>query len=220
MLSLLCLVLAGSLVWITCRYIDLKKSLNPKEKRFLNIIKALSSIVDSVEDYSTPHSDEISDLALKIAERTSMSDSQKQSLSLASRLHDIGMLMVTIDLIKSQRGLNEDDAFIMKSHPLLAEHYLKQFVEVTEDIPSIIRWHHERWDGFGYPDNLQGRSIPLSSRILAIADAVSAMKAERGYRGKSYSSEQEIINELKRQSGLQFDPYLVKITVSILEEKQ
>ena len=106
----------------------------------------------------------------------------------------------------------------MKNHPLLAEHYLKQDVDISDEVPSIIRWHHERWDGFGYPDSLRGEQIPIASRILAIADSVSSMRSQRNYRKKNYKSDQDIIIELKQQAGLQFDPVLIKVAVSILEK--
>ena len=126
--------------------------------------------------------------------------------------------MISNDIIKSRRKLSDDNAFIMKNHPLLAEHYLKQEVSINDNIPTIIRWHHERWDGFGYPDSLRGEQIPVLARILSIADSISAMRSSRSYRKRNYKSDKEIIDELKRQSGLQFDPALVKIAVSILEE--
>ena len=89
---------------------------------------------------------------------------------------------------------------------------------MNDDIPTIIRWHHERWDGFGYPDSLRGEQIPVLSRILSIADSISSMRSTRSYRKRSYKSDKEIIDELKRQSGLQFDPALVKVAILILEE--
>ena len=214
------LILAGALIWLACRYLELKESLSPKEKRFSNLVNALSAIVDRVEDYDGPHSQEIADFAVQIARQTSMNEDQQESLAIAAKLHDVGMLLITNDMIKSRRKLNDDDSFIMKNHPLLAEHYLKQQVDVRDDIPSIIRWHHERWDGFGYPDSLRGEQIPLTSRILSIADAVSSMKNLRHYRKKHYKTNKEIIAELQRQSGLQFDPSLVKITVSLLTSSE
>lgn len=186
------------------------------------MINAISSIVDRVEGYNKNHAKVVAELAIKIAQETSLAKSSEQLLSLemAAKLHDIGMLMAMNDQIKGRQSLNTDDIFLMKNHTLLAEHYLKQELDLTDEIPSIIRWHHERWDGFGYPDNLSGLQIPLQSRILAIADSVSAMRCQRNYRKKSYKTNEEIINELKQQSGLQFDPNLVSITISLLEKEE
>ena len=220
MLTFLNLILATTLVWLACKYFDLKKQLKPTEKRFFDLTNSVASIIDRVEGYNKAHSKEVAELAVKIAEKTSMSTEQINSLETAAKLHDIGMLMVSNDLIKSRNKLKKDDLNMMKNHSLLAEHYIKQEVQVTEDIPTIIRWHHERWDGFGYPDSLRGKQIPLSSRILAIADSVSAMKSQRNYRKKNYKTVQEIITELKKQSGLQFDPELVKIAIPIIESEE
>lgn len=206
------------LIWLACKYFDLKQSLSPSEDRYEKIINSISSIIDVVEGYKKAHSKEVADIAIKIAEKTSMSAKQKKSLEIAAKLHDVGMLMVMNDVIKSRHKLKGEDFFLMKNHPLLAEHYLKQEVHISDEVPSIIRWHHERWDGFGYPDSLRGEQIPLASRILSIADAVSSMRSQRNYRKKSYKSDQDIIIELKQQAGLQFDPILIKIAVAILEE--
>lgn len=218
MLTFLNIILAALLIWLACKYFDLKKSLKPTENRYSELVDALASIVDRVEGYDKAHAKEVAELAVKIAERTSKTPEQISSLETAAKLHDVGMLMISNDIIKSRRKLSDDNAFIMKNHPLLAEHYLKQEVSVNDDIPTIIRWHHERWDGFGYPDSLSGEQIPVLSRILSIADSISSMRSIRSYRKRSYKSDKEIIDELKRQSGLQFDPALVKIAVSILEE--
>lgn len=212
------IILAALLIWLACKYFDLKKSLKPTENRYSELVDAISSIVDRVEGYDKAHAKEVAELAVKIAGRTSKTPEQISSLETAAKLHDVGMLMISNDIIKSRRKLSDDNDFIMKNHPLLAEHYLKQEVSVNDDIPTIIRWHHERWDGFGYPDSLRGEQIPVLSRILAIADSISSMRSTRSYRKRSYKSDKEIIDELKRQSGLQFDPALVKIAVSILEE--
>ena len=220
MLTFLNLILATAIVWLACKYFDLKKQLNPTEKRFFDLTNSVASIIDRVEGYNKAHSKEVAELAVKIAEKTSMSPEQINSLETAAKLHDIGMLMVTNDLMKSRNKLKKDDQNMMKNHTLLAEHYIKQEVQVTENIPTIIRWHHERWDGFGYPDSLRGKQIPLPARILAIADSVSAMKSQRNYRKKSYKTVQEIITELKKQSGLQFDPELVKIAIPIIESEE
>jgi HD-GYP domain-containing protein (c-di-GMP phosphodiesterase class II) len=82
-------------------------------------------------------------------------------------------------------------------------------------VPTLIRWHHERWDGLGYPDNLKGEEIPLAARIIALADAVSAMKAKRDYRKRQYSRDEDVVAEVKRLSGMQFDPQLVKTWIAI-----
>ena len=220
MISLLNIILAATLVWLACKYFDLKKTLSPSETRYYNLINAISSVIDRVEGYNGCHAKEVADLSVKIAQKTSLSPNLIASLEIAANLHDVGMLMVMNDAIKSRHKLKSEENFLMKNHPLLAEHYLKQKVAISDEVPTIIRWHHERWDGFGYPDSLRGEQIPLPSRILAIADAISAMRNQRNYRKKNYKTKKEITDELKRQAGLQFDPSLVKIAVSVIEEDE
>ncbi len=215
-------ILVLILLWLAFRYYRLEKKIIRAVKRNFDMISAIASIVDRVEGYNKDHAKEVTEIALKIAQKTSMASSSEQLLSLemASKLHDIGMLMVMNDLIKSRQSLRGDHVFLMKIHTLLAENYLKQELGLTDEIPSIIRWHHERWDGFGYPDSLKGIQIPLQSRILAIADSISAMRSQRNYRRKQYKTNEEIITELKSQAGLQFDPNLVNITISLLEKEE
>ncbi len=213
------IILATALIWLACKYFDLKKTLNPQEKRYSNLVNAISSVIDRAEGYGNSHGQEVADLSIKIASKTSINSNLLISLEIAAKLHDLGMLMIMNDSIKSRHKLKNEEMFLMKNHPLLAEHYLKHETAITDEIPTIIRWHHERWDGFGYPDSLKGEQIPLPSRILAIADAISAMRNQRNYRKKNYKTNKDIIDELKRQAGLQFDPSLVNIAVSILEEE-
>lgn len=213
--SVLNVIFACLLIWLACKYFDLKNSLNPSEKRYYNLINAISEIVDKVELYDTQHAREVKDIALSIARKTPMSTKQLETLETAALLHDIGMLMVGSDSLKSGESLSEDESYLMRTHPLLAEFYLKKEMTVSDDIPSTIRWHHERWDGFGYPDGLRGNQIPLPARILALADSISSMKHDRISRDKKYETIEDILDELKKQAGLQFDPSLVKIYIQI-----
>ena len=196
MSNVLNLIFAGLLIWLACKYLDLKKKLHPANDRYYGLVNAISSIVDKYEGYDTAHAAEVRDIALKIARKTPMNQQQLNSLETAALLHDVGMLLVSGDLLKSRRKFDENEEYLIRTHTLLAEFYLKAEVAVTDDIPSIIRWHHERWDGFGYPDGLKGTQIPLASRIIAIADSVSAMKHNRSYRKKHYSGIADIKLEL------------------------
>lgn len=105
---------------------------------------------------------------------------------------------------------------LVKSHPVKGEELISKMEEL-EDIAKMIRYHHERWDGKGYPEGLSGEDIPLEARILAVADAFDAMTSERPY--KRALTIKEAIEELKRCSGTQFEPRIVDVMVSILEEE-
>ena len=211
MLTFFNIILAALLIWLTCKYFDLKKNLKPTEKRYSELVDAIASIVDRVEGYDKAHAKEVAELAVKIAEKASKTPEQISSLETAAKLHDVGMLMISTDIIKSRRKLSEDDTFIMKNHPLLAEHYLKQEVSVNDDIPTIIRWHHERWDGLGYPEGLKGDEIPLPARIMAAADVLDALISFRFY--KKAMTIDEAMQVFIENEGAQFEPCIAEAVV-------
>jgi len=109
--------------------------------------------------------------------------------------------------------LTKEEYEIVKKHPTLGEQVINQ-MSYLKDLAPIVRHHHEKWDGTGYPDGLKGKEIPLLSRILAVADAFDAMTSDRSYR-KALSIE-EALNEIKKNSGIQFDPEIVDAFLDVL----
>jgi hypothetical protein len=125
-------------------------------------------------------------------------------------LKRLGQLMLPRELFKSSKKLDEDQIFLLRTHPLLGEIELRNAELPFDAVPVMIRWHHEKWDGSGYPDGLKGTEIPLISRIITLADTISAMSSSRPYRNKVFKND-EILRELDCQAALQFDPELVEI---------
>jgi len=203
------------ITWLAYLYFDLREKAMPAHERYSKLIRGVASIVDCIEGYDKKHSREIAELAERIGMASGLQPEQLQSLSAAAMLHDIGELLLPRDLVKSGKKLEGDDLELLRTHTLLGELHLKAQIEELDEVPSLIRWHHERWDGLGYPDNLKGEEIPVAARIIALADAISAMNARRDYRKRQYSGHEDIIAEVKRLSGMQFDPQLVKNWVSI-----
>jgi polar amino acid transport system substrate-binding protein len=154
--------------------------------------------------------------ALKIAERLGLDLETTRKIYWAGYLHDIGKIFVPQDILNKPTKLTKEEYELVKIHPVKSEELVLE-IEGLEEIAKIIRHHHERWDGKGYPDGLSDDDIPLGSRILGIADAFEAMTSERPYK-KALTLE-EAIEELKGCSGTQFDPKLVEIMVSIIEEE-
>jgi HD-GYP domain-containing protein (c-di-GMP phosphodiesterase class II) len=152
----------------------------------------------------------MADMAEKIAREKGMSEDEIISLRYAAILHDIGEILLPRNLLKTSEKLDEENLFLLRTHPLLGELQLRNKDFPYDEVPTLVRWHHERFDGTGYPDSLKGEEIPLSCRILALVDAVSAMKEERPYRKKAMKMN-EIVKELDLKSGIQFDPELVEI---------
>jgi len=135
----------------------------------------------------------------------------------ASLLHDIGKLGISETILLKPGKLTKEEYDIVKTHVTLGADLLEAS-HALEDLIPIIRHHHERYDGLGYPDGLKGDQIQLEARILSVADAVVAMASDRPYRRGL--DNQEIIDEIEKFSGTQFDPLVVKIFVEILKDEE
>jgi HD-GYP domain-containing protein (c-di-GMP phosphodiesterase class II) len=203
------------ITWLAYRYFELRESTSPVEERYAQLISGVASIVDRVEGYDVEHSSEVAATAEKIAAEAGLELEQIQSIKAAAMLHDLGEMLLPRDILKTCEKLDDEQLYLMRTHPVLGELHLKTRMPTPDEVPAIIRWHHERWDGLGYPDNLKGSEIPRAARILALADAVSAMRNPRPYRKKQYADIREIDAEIEKQSGLQFDPELVALWLKI-----
>jgi HD-GYP domain-containing protein (c-di-GMP phosphodiesterase class II) len=203
-------ILIVLITWFAYLYFDLREKTMPAHERYAQLVGGVASIVDHLEGYEHEHAREMADVSEMIGKAAGLDDQQLQSLRAAAMLHDIGELLLPRNLIKSGKKLEEDEFELLRTHTLLGELHLKSKIEGLDEIPSLIRWHHERWDGLGYPDNLKGEEIPVAARIIALADAVSAMQAKRAYRKRQFNGSEEIVSEIRRLSGMQFDPQLVK----------
>ncbi len=180
------------------------------------VIENLAHIVDSRTPYTKGHSVEVAKLAIMIANEIKLEESDIESLRIASILHDIGTIHVPEKLLNKPGELTEEEKKVIKAHPGLAEMVLKKYPLIEEVLP-IILYHHERYDGKGYPTGISGDDIPLHARILAIAEAFHAMVSPRPYKDKLTVS--EAIEELKAGAGTQFDPQLVESFIKTLKYK-
>jgi HD-GYP domain-containing protein (c-di-GMP phosphodiesterase class II) len=153
------------------------------------------------------HSDRVVDVAQRIGERLGLGRRELRDLGYAARLHDIGKVGVP-DLVLHKPGpLDDDERELIKGHSVWGADLVGR-IPGLEDVARIVRHHHERYDGAGYPDKLAGRDIPLSSRILTVADAYVAMTENRPYRRARPRF--EVDREFRDCSGKQFDPYVVE----------
>ncbi|MBC7337963.1 MAG: HD-GYP domain-containing protein, partial [Clostridia bacterium] len=149
-----------------------------------------------------------------LALRIGLSDVERKRLRYACILHDIGKIGVPGRILDKPGRLTDEEYEIVKRHPVLGEELLKE-VPFLREISLLVRWHHERWDGRGYPDGLKGYEIPLESRIMAIADAFDAMTSDRPYRRAL--SKEEAIAQIRGGMGTQFDPVLASEFLSLIE---
>ncbi|RKX36617.1 MAG: HD-GYP domain-containing protein [Thermotogae bacterium] len=150
-----------------------------------------------------------------MAKRLGLSDETVEKIYWSALRHDSGKVAVSKETLNKKQRLSEEDYEKIKQHPVVASELLEGYAGLTE-YAKIIRHHHERWDGKGYPDGLKGEEIPLESRIMAVADAFDAMTSDRPYR-KTLSVE-VAKDQLIRGSKTQFDDRLVRIMISIIEE--
>lgn len=179
----------------------------------LSTIYALAATVDAKDHYTYGHSKKVTGYAIEIAEALGYSQERIATIRTAALLHDIGKIGIS-DLILQKSGpLTNDDWKPIWAHPDLGVAILKR-VDSLKDCLAGVRYHHERYDGKGYPAGLKGENIPLDARILAVADAYDAMTSERPYRRDKFSTEQAL-DELNRCAGTQFDPKIVKVFIKL-----
>lgn len=156
----------------------------------------------------------VADLVRQIGEKYGLANEDLDALECAALLHDIGQIN-NFDFIKEQRPLTTEEKNRLQQHPILGEQLVKQIADIGA-AALWVRWHHERWDGCGYPDQLSGELIPLPVRILTVADAYDSMTHDRPYRGAM--STEEAINELQKMAGIMFDPNVIQVFMSIDSE--
>jgi HD-GYP domain-containing protein (c-di-GMP phosphodiesterase class II) len=195
----------------------LEESYKKFEKIYHETIRALAATIDAKSKYIRGHSERVRRYAELIGERLYLTEDEMKRLSLAATLHDIGRVTIENQIWDKPEPLTQDEYSKVKEHPTKSAEFLKH-VEFLAGIIDIIKHHHERYDGKGYPGGLAGEDIPLESRILAVADAYDAMLSERPYREKK--TQKEAIEELQKESGKQFDPMVVDAFISIIKKEK
>lgn len=183
---------------------------------YFEIIKALAQAIEAKDPYIHGHSMRVMKYAGLIAQKLDLPEEERESLKFAAILHDIGKIGISEIILNNKDKLTSKQYDEIKQHPIIGQNII-QPIELLKPIQSLIRHHHEWFNGNGYPDGLSKENIPFSARILAIVDAYDAMKSDRSYR-KSLS-EERAIQELKNGCDSQFDPDLVKIFLEILKEQ-
>jgi len=174
---------------------------------FLNAITALVYALEAKDAYTSGHSQRVTDYATSIGGTLGLSAHDLNVLRYAAQLHDIGKIGITEDILHKPGPLDDGEWQIIRSHPVISERII-QPLDFLKEIRDVVRHHHERLDGSGYPDALAGDDIPMLTRILGVADAYDAMTSRRPYRTRALSPEQAM-GEIVRCQGSQFDPRVV-----------
>lgn len=181
----------------------------------LTSIKELAKAIDSKSFYMRNHSFEVAALSIMVGREFELDNTQIEALRIASLLHDIGNLGIPDNILNKPSVLTDEEKKIIKGHPGLTEILLKHYPRAEFILPAIL-YHHERYDGKGYPNGLQEDEIPLGAKILSVVESYHAMVSPRPHRRKRTRA--EAIAELERESGQQFDPAVVDVVIKILKE--
>lgn len=177
------------------------------------LIKSISLLAEVKDPCFRGHSRRTASLAREIVKRMGGNDTEQLNIYCAALVHDIGMVAIP-DYIVSKKGqLSEDEFNELRQHTIIGSKIFHSVNQIPE-IKQAIRWHHERYDGTGYPDGLSGEDIPVAARIIAAADAYDSMTSEMVYR--SSMQQQQVREEFIKGSGTQFDPEIAKIVLSII----
>ncbi|MHB0866666.1 MAG: HD-GYP domain-containing protein [Thermoleophilia bacterium] len=179
----------------------------------LHTIRALAEAVDTSNKYSTGERAALVEVAGTLADRLGMDQEQADCLSLAACLRDIGKIGVPASVLQKTEKLSPEEMTLIQKHPEIGRRMLEEAKQI-QNLVSAILYHHERWDGSGYPEGLQGEEIPLMARIVGILDTFRAMRCDRPYRRAL--SLPEAVAELRQGAGSQFDPDLVELFIKLM----
>lgn len=193
---------------------ELDKTYQELRKRYVDTIEALRLTVDAKDIYTRGHSDRVSYYAAKLGEGFGLPEEQIELLRVGGVFHDIGKIGTADDILFKVDKLELGEYEEIKKHPLKGA-YILSAISMFKDVVPLVKYHHERVDGKGYPEGLKGEEIPFLSRILSVADAFDAMMSDRKYRSKL--SLDETIEQFKTYSGTQFDPQVVEMLLKILD---
>jgi HD-GYP domain-containing protein (c-di-GMP phosphodiesterase class II)/HAMP domain-containing protein len=185
------------------------------ERTYLETVSALATTVEARDKYTRGHSRRVTEFSLVIARRMNLPEEFIKDLESAGLLHDIGKIGIPDHILHNRGALPPDGLEFILAHPIGGENILKPVGSLGRLCP-IVRHHHEKFNGEGYPDRLKGEEIPLAARILSVADSFDAMISDRAY--KPTRTKEEAMQELDRCKGTQFDPAIVDVFLGFLSE--
>ena len=195
---------------------ELSDAKDQLERAYLESIQTLRYTVEAKDTYTRGHSDRVSEFAVLIGQKMGLSEADLKTLKIGGLFHDIGKIGIPDSILLKETRLSDDEYSEIKHHPSIGAHILSN-ATIFADIIPIVKYHHERYDGRGYPENLAGENIPLLARITTVADAFDAMSSRRTYRNNL--DIETIKEEFRKNRGTQFDPKIDDIFLDILENE-
>ncbi|MCF8032484.1 MAG: HD domain-containing protein [Desulfarculaceae bacterium] len=189
-------------------YRDLKES-------FLSTVKSLAQALEAKDPYTRGHSERVTSYAVRLATRLGMPEGEVGMLERLGMLHDVGKIALDRQILNKASKLSDEDMEMVRMHPAWGESII-QPLKLTKEEMAIVRHHHERYDGGGYPDGLAGNAIPMPARVISVADAFDAMTSDRPYR--KAMGLRDALAELDQGAGSQFDRKVVQAFAAMVRE--
>ena len=195
---------------------ELEETNEKLEQAYLDSVETLRYTVEAKDPYTRGHSDRVSEFSVLIGKKLGLPEEQLRILRIGGLFHDIGKIGIPDNILQKESKLTDDEYSQIKNHPSIGVHILGS-AEIFKDIIPIVKHHHERYDGRGYPSGLKGEEIPYIARIAAVADTFDAMTSKRSYRDAL--DLQVVKDEIKRCEGTQFDPEIAEVFLEILNNE-
>lgn len=192
---------------------ELKDTYDKLERAYMESIQTLRYTVEAKDTYTRGHSDRVSEFSVLIGKHLGLPETDLKTLQIGGLFHDIGKIGVPDSILLKEGKLTDDEYSEIKNHPTIGAHILSS-ATIFKDIIPIVKHHHEKYDGNGYPGKLKGDDIPYFARIAAVADTFDAMTSKRTYRDALPL--EVVISEIERCKGTQFDPKIADVFLDIL----
>ncbi len=182
--------------------------------------ESLGNAIDAKDTCTSSHSDEVAVISKALSVQIRLNPDECRALHIAGHLHDIGKIGIPDSILKKKGKLTDEEYEVVKKHPVIGSEIVSPVLVFSGEngIAEMILYHHERFDGKGYPAGLKGRNIPFGARIIAVADTLSAIMQDRPYR--QAMSFNHALKEIERCSGTQFDPVVVNALMEISDKVQ
>lgn len=186
------------------------------DQAYLETVTVMANAIEERDRYTRDHVDRVTKCALWMAQELRWPDDQIRTLELGARLHDIGKIIVPDHILNKKSSLSDDEWELMKQHPTAGDNILRGISHLQQIRPHVL-YHHERWDGKGYPEGLSQREIPLEASILAIIDVYDALRSERPYHPARPHT--EVMKFIEINAGKQFDPDLDQVFHEVMHNR-
>ena len=174
---------------------------------YMFTVRALANAVEARDAYTGKHAERVAAYAMRIAKAARLDIASRPEIEFGFLLHDVGKVAVPDAILFKPGRLTDEERLVMEQHPITGSRIIRE-IEFLGAARDVIRFHHERWDGDGYPDHLQGKDIPISARLFAVADVLDALTTERPYRAASPLREARVI--IEQEAGTHFDPAVIE----------